>query len=226
MTQQGKTLTTEQKISIVNLKKCFDLEREAGKIVSTKDPTGRVAKGLGIGRRTIETVLAEYNKNDQTVFAVTEKVRGKPPFCLSNDLIPHIRHYIRAKNKRGQYVSVRNVRAWLIQEYNATFPVATLWRVLRRIGFVYGNGKRRSALKEKDYVIAARRKYLRRKIANRNDDGTLKRPEVYLDETFINKNHSHDNTWYLSTDGPWINKPSGKGPRLIIVHAITRVVAK
>jgi transposase len=49
----------------------------------------------------------------------------------------------------------------------------------------------------------------------------LKRPEVYLDETYINKNHSNQFTWYLDEDGPWVNKPSGKGPRLIIVHAIT-----
>lgn len=30
-------------------------------------------------------------------------------------------------------------------------------------------------------------------------------------------------TWYLSQDGPWVNKPSsGVGPRLIIVNAITK----
>jgi transposase len=44
---------------------------------------------------------------------------------------------------------------------------------------------------------------------------------VYLDETFLNVNHSKDNTWYFEAEGPWVNKPSGKGPRLIIVHAIT-----
>ncbi len=67
-----------------------------------------------------------------------------------------------------------------------------------------------------------RRKYLRKKISNRRADGTLIRPEVYLDETFINKNHSNGKTWYLIEDGAWVNKPSGKGPRLIIVHAITK----
>jgi transposase len=97
----------------------------------------------------------------------------------------------------------------------------TLWRALRRIGFTYGRNKRRSTLKEQDYVISARRKYLRKKISNRNDNGTLKRPEVYLDETYLNKNHSNENTWFLNKDGPWVNKPSGRGQRLIIVHAIT-----
>jgi transposase len=69
--------------------------------------------------------------------------------------------------------------------------------------------------------VLARRRYLRQKRANRNPDGSLKRPEVYLDETFVNKNHSGQFTWYLEEDGPWVNKPSGKGPRLIIVHAMT-----
>jgi hypothetical protein len=59
------------------------------------------------------------------------------------------------------------------------------------------------------------------KRANRNPDGSRKRPEVALDETVVNKNHSGQFTWYLEEDGPWVNKPSGKGPRLIIVHAMT-----
>ncbi len=122
-------------------------------------------------------------------------------------------------NSQGEHISVRSLQAWLIQEFRTDVPIMTLWRALRRIGFTYGRNKRRSTLKERDYVISARRKYLREKISNRNDNGTLKRPEVYLDETFLNKNHSTDNTWFLDEDGPWVNKPSGKGPRLIIVHA-------
>ena len=72
------------------------------------------------------------------------------------------------------------------------------------------------------YVIAARRRYLREKRSNRRADGTLKRAEVYLDETYLNKNHSNDNTWYFGDDGAWVKKPSGKGSRLIILHAITK----
>jgi len=60
---------------------------------------------------------------------------------------------------------------------------------------------------------------LRRK--NRGHDGLPTRPEIYLDETFINKNHSARYTWYKEEDGPWVNKPSGVGPRLIVVHAMT-----
>jgi len=40
--------------------------------------------------------------------------------------------------------------------------------------------------------------------------------------THINRNHSARFTWYQEEDSPWVNKPSGVGPRLIIVHAMTR----
>ncbi len=47
------------------------------------------------------------------------------------------------------------------------------------------------------------------------------RPEVYLDESYVNKNHSNDFIWYYGEDGPWIQKPTGKGERIIIINAIT-----
>ena len=47
------------------------------------------------------------------------------------------------------------------------------------------------------------------------------RPAVYLAESYINVNQATPRTWYCAEDGPWGPKPSGKGPRFIIVHAMT-----
>jgi len=177
--------------------------------------------GLGIGKRTVESILSQYKKDGQTLTETEPKPRGKPPFSLDGSLIPYIRNYVRYMNQTGQYLSVRRIRSWLIQEHKINIPTMTLFRFLVRIGVAYGTGKRRSSLKETDKIIIARREYLRQKIKNRRKDGTKKRPEVYLDETYINQNISNDKTWYLETEDSWVNKPSGKGPRLIIVHAIT-----
>jgi hypothetical protein len=57
MSQQGKTLSLEQKQFIVNLKLSYDDEKTIGSTISTKDSVGRVAKGLGIGKRTVENIL-------------------------------------------------------------------------------------------------------------------------------------------------------------------------
>ncbi len=122
----------------------------------------------------------------------------------------------------GRRVSIERLRRHLVEQCEIDVPKMTLWRALTRWGFTYGQGRRRDSLKEQDRVIRARREYLRRRRANRGSDGLPKRPEIYLDETYVNKNHSARFTWYPEEDGPWVNKPSGVGPRLILVHAIDR----
>jgi len=219
MTFQGKEFTPEMKQLIVNLKLHFDEEKKIGKSVLTKNATGRVAQGLGIGEATVKRIMAAHKHGFPA--AVEEKAKGKPPYRMSLNLQPVIREYIRQKNLKGQKISAEQIQNHLLQKHAVEIPMSTFLRSLNRLGFTYGVGKRRTALKERDYVVLARRRYLRKKIANRNDDGSLKRPEVYLDETYINKNHSDQFTWYLEEDGPWVNKPSGKGPRVIVVHGIT-----
>jgi len=219
MAFQGKEFTPEMKQLIVNLKLHFDEEKKIGRSVLTKNATERVAHGLGIGEATVKRIMATHKQG----FPVTveRKAKGKPPYRMSLNLQPVIREYIRQKNLKGQKISAEQIQSYLLQKHTVEIPMSTLLRSLNRLGFTYGLGKRRTALKERDYVVLARRRYLRKKIANRNDDGSLKRPEVYLDETYINKNHSNQFTWYLEEEGPWVNKPSGKGPRVIVLHAIT-----
>lgn len=221
MAFQGREFTQGMKQLVVNLKQFNDIERRENKLKALWS-IQQTAKGLGIGEATVRRVMAEYNKNKQNVPIDSPKVRGRPEYTIPNDLQLTVRQYIRNQNLKGQYVSVELVREHLESikpEYK--FPTTTLWRALSRWGFTYGTGKRRSALKERDYVIVARRKYLRQKRLNRKPDGSFIRPEVYLDETFINRNHSNQFTWYFDEDGPEVNKPSGKGERLIVVNAIT-----
>lgn len=71
-------------------------------------------------------------------------------------------------------------------------------------------------------MLIARRQYLRRKLANRHPpEGTIC-AEVYLDESYVNVNPSSPGTGYFAEEGPWVRKPSGKGARLIMLHAMTR----
>jgi len=223
MTFQGKEFTHGMKRLVVNLKKFNDVERRRNNLKAAWS-IEQTAKGLGIGEATVRRIMAEYNKNKKHVPEDQLKMRGRPEHTIPVGLQTVVRQFIRSQNLKGRHVSVELVREHLrgiSSEYS--FPATTLWRALNRWGFAYGTGKRRSALKERDYVILARRRYLRRKLLNRKPDGTFERPEVYLDETFVNKNHSNQFTWYSSEDGPEVNKPSGKGERLIIVNAITKV---
>lgn len=221
MAFQGKVFTFGMKQMVVNLKQYFDIER-CQKNLKAEWAIQQTARALDIGEATVRRIMSEYNKNQQSVPADKTKARGRPEYTIPNDLQSVVRQYIRGQNLKGQHVSVELVREHLANiNPDYAFPVTTLWRTLSRWGFTYGTGKRRSALKERDYVILARRRYLRQKRLNRNSDGTPIRSEVYLDETFINKNHSNQFTWYFDEDGPEVNKPSGKGERLIVVNAVT-----
>jgi transposase len=222
MSFQGKEFSPEMKQLVINLKGFNEIERQRNgyKAIWTIEQT---AKGLGIGEATVRRIMAEYNKNRQMIPSIATKQRGKPEYTVSSSFLPVVRKYIRSRNLGGLHVSVDLVRKHLTESNpDNNFPVTTLWRTLSRWGFAYGTGKRRSALKERDYVILARRRFLRQKRLNRKPDGSLLRPEVYFDETFINRNHSNQFTWYFDDDGPEVNKPTGKGQRLIVVDAITR----
>ncbi|ETR67987.1 MAG: hypothetical protein OMM_04837 [Candidatus Magnetoglobus multicellularis str. Araruama] len=221
MSFQGKEFTQGMKQLVINLKQFYDTERiKNGKKASWA--IEQTAKGLKIGEATVRRVMAEYNKNKQDIPYSLPKPKGKPDFSITNDLLPHVRKHIRSQNLIGQHASLETVSEYLKSidpKYN--FSTTTSWRTLHRWGFTYGKEQRRSALKERDNVILNRRRYLRQKRLNRNSDGTFKRVEVYLDETYVNKNHSNHFTWYFDEDGANVNKPSGKGQRLIIVNAIT-----
>ena len=221
MSFQGKQFPAEMVEAVVRLKKHYDKERKAGKFVSTKDAANRTANALGIGVATVKRIMARYKKDGNEVIVRIKQRPGRPPSRICPIAQPIVREFIRTENLTGRRVSIDRVCKFLISEHGIDIAKMTLWRALNRWGFNHGEGRRRDSLKEQDRVILARREYLRAKLANRNPDGTLKRPEVYLDETYINKNHSCRFTWYLKEDGPLVNKPSGVGPRLILVHAIT-----
>jgi transposase len=222
MSFQGKQLSAEMAELVVRLKKHHVEERKAGKSVPTKDPTGRTAKALGLGVATVKRIMARYVQSGDEVIVHPLRRPGRPPSRIFPNVQPIVRQFVRTENLGGRRVSIERVGGYLLSEHSIEAPKTTLWRALYRWGFTHGEGRRRDSLKEQDRVILARRNYLRAKLANRKPDGTLKRPEVYLDETFINKNHSGQFTWYLNDDGPLVNKPSGVGPRLILVHAITK----
>ena len=132
------------------------------------------------------------------------------------------RQRVRDGNRRGESGSIRSLGGWLPPEGGQVArPVKTLWRTLTRRGCVHGASKRRRTLKERDAVIIARRESLRRKRGNRRPAGGPYRPEGELEETDLNVHPSKNPPWYFAPDGPGVHPPSGKGPRLIMVHALT-----
>jgi len=221
MATQGSPLTPEFKRAIVLLKGYFD--RTKGDLREQGCTSAeRVAHALDVGIATVKRVMADYNRSPDLLARGEVIRRGRPPQAIPDALQTITREYVRKANREGSHLTLEMLAEHLRQVAgDQTFSRRTLGRTLDRWGFTFGKGTRSQHLKEKDHVVAARQRYLREKRANRQGDEVV-RPEVYLDESYVNKNHSNDFIWYSDEDGPWVQKPTGKGERLIIIHAITR----
>ena len=148
MSYQGKQLTPEMVDLIVRLKTRCDEERKGGRTVSTKNPAGRTATGLGIGIATVKRAMAAYKSSEDKVVTKLPKRPGRPPTGICQNVQPAVRQFVREQNLDGQRVSIERVRRHLADKYGVELPKTTLWRGLNRWGFTFGQGRRRDSLKE------------------------------------------------------------------------------
>jgi len=222
MSFQGVEFTPEMRKMAVNVKHYFDNLKSIPNTLSSP-ATRLTASALGISESTVKVIMAAYNKKGEEGLDWSKsQQKGRPAYAVDSGVVPPVRQFIRKANKNGDQVNVEIIRRYMRDELHCDVAHTTLWRALQRWGFEFGTGIRSAQLKESERIVILRRQYLRQKLANRDDEGQIIRPEVYLDESYINKNHSNDKTWYFEEDGIIIGKPTGKGDRLIILNAITK----
>jgi transposase len=220
LSEQGRTISPDIKKSVVKIKTYFD-RISRNQIDPGETSVEKAARALDLGVVTVKRILADFNRDPSLLDRPTPP-KGRPSYVLPDSLQSITREYIRNANYEGRFITQETLRQHLLEKNpGVEIELKTLGRALDRWGFAYGKGIRSQHLKEKDHVIAARQRYLRQKRENRRGDKTI-RPEVYLDEFYVNKNHSNDFTWYADEDGPVVQKPTGAGERLIILNAITR----
>lgn len=70
---------------------------------------------------------------------------------------------------------------------------------------------------ERNDIVALRNTFLRKMCTLRSSGDT--RPVIYLDETWVNQNHSRNHIWQNELDREGFRVPIGKGGRLIVCHA-------
>lgn len=222
MSFQGVEFTPEMRKMVVNVKHYFDHVKK-NQIPVTGSASQLAASALNISESTVKVIMAAFNKKGEEGLHFSKfQKRGHPTYALESGIEPIIRRFVRNANRNGEQVNIDIIRKYMKDELNCDVAHTTLWRTLQRWGFEFGKGIRSAQLKESERIVILRRQYLRLKRFNRDDNGDINRPEVYLDESYINKNHSNDNTWFFEEDDIIIGKPTGKGDRLIIVNAITK----
>ena len=222
MSFQGVEFTPGMRKMAVNVKHYFDNLKSTPNTL--RNPaTQLAASALGISESTVKVIMAAYNKKgDDGLDWSKSQQRGRPAYAVESGVVAPVRQFIRRANRNGDQVNIEIIRRYMRDGLHCDVAHTTLWRALQRWGFEFGTGVRSAQIKESERIVILRRQYLRQKLANLDDKGQIIRPEVYLDESYINKNHSNDKTWYFEEDGIIIGKPTGKGDRLIILNAVTK----
>lgn len=145
------------------------------------------------------------------------RVRGK----LDNFEKEVIRKEILSFYERGELPTLSGLLERVKQD-----PVkfeggrTTLWKIVRDLGFRYKKvTSGRAILMEREDIVVARTEYLRLIEKNRICSPSKRRPEVFIDETWINQNECVGQCWTVAdgTVGPKLK--TGKGSRFIVLHA-------
>ena len=92
---------------------------------------------------------------------------------------------------------------------------------MKRLGFKWGRGKRSNIqAKSAKNIQKWKQLYCNSYIQNKLSKHPLQ--NVWLDETYVNKNHTTEYTWYVSEMGGRTGTPSSRGARWIVVNAGTK----
>ena len=185
------------------------------------------ADACGVSYRTVQRICAEADRtaaanvmNNAPVFdsPKKKKPRTKPITDLDDFDKTVIRRTIQEFYDRGEYPTIASLRVSLSEKINFTGCAKSLWVILKNLGFSYKKTiDGRKFLMERNDIIASRMEFLRKMHNVRNE--SLSRPVIYLDETWVNANHSPKYIWQSSTNQGGLKVPLGKGSRLIICHA-------
>ena len=129
-----------------------------------------------------------------------------------------VRRTIQEFYDRGEYPTCQKLKEILMEKTGYSGSITSLWKILKKLGFKYRrcNDGRKFLLEIND-IVASRISFLRKMHGIRQESDP--RPIIYLDETWINQNHSRSYVWQDSTGQGGLKVPVGKGSRLIICHA-------
>lgn len=186
----------------------------AGDVSVKGDVATVVGKLFNVGRATVMRYQLESTASGGHFSDPSPK--GRPPTSLPNDSITAIRDFVRDAAHKAQPVSIQLIKEHL-EQLGVKVSKATIARWLRKAGLRFGRGKRQHLAHESPGVIRYRAKFLRHLLSNRDGEGLPIKSEVYLDESYVNQNHTRRLTWYDPSS--WVSEHTGAGPRYCIFGA-------
>lgn len=215
-------LNSESREFVVRLREYFEREyQNGGPLLPLSQVGDRVADALGIGRATVSRISKEkYGESSMEENALSTPSKKRKKKCPVTDIddfdAASIRNHVYAYYTRGELPTLSKLSASLKESdlFNGSLP--SLSSILKKVGFDYKKCDKRKIVMERSDIAVARITFLR-KVKAIADWGKV----VFLDETWLNANHTVSKTWTDDKKESTTKVPEGKGQRLIICHAGT-----
>ena len=189
----------------------FCREQKRGRLYhKVSNPLNRIKSIMQIKDTTMKRWIAE--RDPKNVKSRSKVGRKEKTDDFDKDII---KREVIKMFKTQDMVTIRKLKVRL-EERGLHLSKSTIWKVVRSKGFSFQTlDGCREAILEQPHLVAMRGRYLR-KLREKRDEGL---DIVYLDESYVNANHTAKKEW-CSTDGKHRRKvPIGKGERIIIANA-------
>lgn len=190
------------------------------------------AEACGVSLASVKRICAEgkklaLNKNDldagpstKTLFKSPRKTYKRAKYATNPDDFDKevVRRTVHSFYDNGQFPTSAKILAAMREKTNYPGSKSSIKILLNNLNFKYKKcNDGRKFLMERNDIVASRVKFLRKMNEfRRNNDP---RPIVYLDETWVNQNHTRGHIWQNSDNTEGLKVPIGKGSRLIVCHA-------
>lgn len=211
-------LNSQSRELIIRVRDFFEREAQnGGPILPVTSVLDRVADALDISKKTIIKItkekLGETGIEDNVLYSPNKRKRAKLT-DVDNFDVDAIRRHIYNYYLRKEYPTLSNLVQTLKETGLFSGSKKSLSKVLKNIGFRYKQCNKRKVLMERSDIAMKRTDFLREAKAIDDWDNV-----VFLDETWLNANHTVGRSWTDDTAASASKVPSGKGARLIICHA-------
>ena len=155
------------------------------------------------------------------VFSSPKKKQCTTPITNLDDFNKRVvRRTVLSFYERKEVPTLQKINDELKENISFTGSNESLRKIIKDIGFKYGKVDGQKFLMERNDVANARKKFLRNMRVVKQSSKNI----VYLDETWVNQNYTVGKCWTDTTSkqATGIQVPTGKGNRLIILHAGTK----
>ncbi|XP_050299213.1 uncharacterized protein LOC126738106 [Anthonomus grandis grandis] len=219
---KNKVLTGQSREIISNLLNFMQAEAVAGEVsIPLEKVQERVAAATGVSIRSIRRIKKEatlVTSGQSTSFSTPKRTNKNTKIKIRLDdadlgilrrtIINH--HFTEKTVPR-----LKTVHAKYIADTGYQGCKKTLHKEMHKIGFRWKKCRsNQRVLMEQQPIRLLRIEFLKKMRQYREEGRNI----VYMDETYIHSTHTHLKGWSdNSLEG--IKKPTGQGPRLIIVHA-------